>query len=239
MVIFEIIFFALLSMYLFIRLWSVLGDRGGFDASQKKGQNHMSDMDQMNHASKSSKAYDDALGPDDYDNVVPIRQRHNFKHTIVADDAPFKGVLDAIAKKDPKFTPESFVKKGVQAFHAITQAFVEGDHDTLKLLLTPTTYGHFQKALQVREEQGHRLAHDIVGDVRAVFDDAHLDRNMASITLKFTSHQRVTTYDGTGTVIDNPEDIAVKMVNYWTFERDLSQAKPVWRLSKTRVDDAI
>ena len=234
MIVFEIIFFALLSLYLFVRLWSVLGDQKGFDAkSKKENQQDAAPGDLVDYTPQN--AHDDDA--DEYSNVVPLRKRH--VSSVVPHDAPFMDVLKAIQKKDPTFTPQSFAKKGVSAFQAVTQAFVEGDHDTLKLLLTPTTYAHFKTALDARSDDGHRLAHDIVGEVRCVMDDATFENNVASITLKFTSHQRLTTYNAGGAVIDNPEDIAVKMVNYWTFDRNLSKKERVWKLAQTRVDDAV
>lgn len=232
MIIFEIIFFALLSLYLFVRLWSVFGDRSGFDSSAKKNK---SDSKQASNIVDYTPPKHDH-NRDDESNVIPLHGRH--AAVIVPEGAPFQGALDIIQQKDTSFTPESFVSKGVSAFKTITRAFVEGDRDTLTLLLTPVTYGYFDQALKKRAAHGHRLEHDIVGDVRCIIDDAHINKNIASITLKFTSHQRLTTFDHTGKVIDNPEDIAVKMVNYWTFERDLSTKNRVWQLAQTRVDDA-
>lgn len=62
--------------------------------------------------------------------------------------------LEKIARADPDFTQREFVKGAKAAYEMIVQAFADGDRKTLKNLLTPDVYDDYDAAIKAREESG-------------------------------------------------------------------------------------
>ncbi len=62
--------------------------------------------------------------------------------------------LEKIARADPGFTQREFVKGAKAAYEMIVQAFADGDRKTLKNLLTPDVYDDYDAAIKAREESG-------------------------------------------------------------------------------------
>ncbi len=62
--------------------------------------------------------------------------------------------LEKIARADPGFTQREFVKGAKAAYEMIVQAFADGDRETLKNLLTPDVYDDYDAAIKAREDSG-------------------------------------------------------------------------------------
>ncbi len=216
---FEILFFAILSGYLFFRLWSVLGTRTGFE--KQENPNEEKSMITVK------------------DNVVALPSADVARIEESPRDVfeTFWEQIRQIQEKEKDFQIEDFLDNARHAFAYITQAFVEGDKSTLNILLTETTFKQFCDVIDRREMQGHRIANEIVGRIDAILKAVTVAHKQAHITLTFTSYQRFVTYDEAGEILDNPEKITTKMVNDWTFTRTLGSDDPTWRLSHTRVGD--
>lgn len=218
MIMAEILFFAILAGYLFFRLWGVLGERTGFEKPQD-----------MNDAEIAPKAGD---------NVVPLPSRLSSKAAALDEESvePLWNDLRLIQEKEKDFNVDTFLENVTSAFIIITQAFVEGDKETLRSLLTDKTYQQFCKVIDDRQSKEHRTTNEIIGRIEVALHDVKTLGKKADMTVKIMSNQRFITYDKKGEILDNPEEIANKMVNYWTFTRTLGADDPVWHLSQTRVD---
>ena len=64
-------------------------------------------------------------------------------------------------------------------------------------------------------------------------EDIILVKTIAQILVRFTSDQVVTTTNKAGEIIDNTNLITNRMIDRWTFEKDLKEAGPIWLLVKT------
>ncbi len=215
----EILFFALLSGYLFFRLWSVLGNRDGFDKKYP---------------------FEDSEEMPLKNNVVELPRRP----TLVSEnmdlditESPFWEELHLIQEKEPDFQLHDFMDNSKMAFEIITKAFVEGDKETLQMLLAPFILKQFCEVIDKRITQHQTTSNEIVGEIQSHLESIKITKNIASLTLKFTSYQRFITYDADGKIMDNPEEIAIRMVNLWTFSKPLGDTDPVWYLSKTSIGD--
>lgn len=229
----EILFFAILSGYLFFRLWSVLGERTGFEKTFDRKSDGMVDVT----PTSSSKKQDSAS------NVIHLPSRDSVlddarKHYPTMNTKGFEDALSAIQSLDPLFTLQDFMEKASTAFDIITTSFADGDKKTLQGLLTQKTYDQFTKVIDQRHRNGEHISNEIIGPIYSKIEDISLQQSMALITLIFTSDQRYITYDVNGKILDNPEKITIKMKSAWTFERNFRKKDDyTWYLSQTKVMD--
>jgi predicted lipid-binding transport protein (Tim44 family) len=90
----------------------------------------------------------------------------------------------------------------------------------------------FQAAIKTRTKQKETMNIDIK-DVDVEIEDIILVKTIAQILVRFTSDQVVTTTNKAGEIIDNTNLITNRMIDRWTFEKDLKESGPIWLLVKT------
>ncbi len=149
-----------------------------------------------------------------------------------ADSTLAKGLED-IAMADGNFAPKSFLDGAKLAYEMVVGAFAKGDKATLKSLLSADVFDGFSKAIDARQKAGEKLEFQFVGFEKAEFDSVSLNGKRASITLKFVSELIQATYDKAGVLIDGEPGEPREITDLWTFERDVSQRDPNWRVVAT------
>lgn len=209
----EILLFAVLSGYLFYRLWSVLGTRTG----QEK-QRHWPRPETLE------------------DNVIILPQKNSpqqSNHEAVSDaPEPFVKQLKVIQKSINDFTLERFERGACNAFRAVVQAFAQGNIERLEQLVAPKVLKSFQTAIKARAK--HKETVDInIKEVDVEIEEINLTKSIAQILVRFTSDQVVITMDKAGEIIDNANKITNRMIDRWTFEKNLNNKDLVWLLVKT------
>lgn len=230
---FDLILLALIAVFIFLRLRSVLGSKDGNE-------------DNRNHR--------DVFGPDprenqpaeDYDNVVHLPGSQQqvepdpapVQETVTEIEpvGPVQKVLAEIMEADPTFEQQGFVGGARAAFEMIITAFAEDDRDMLKNLLTPEVYQNFEFALDARVEAGEKLETTLVGVNSIEITEADLEDDTAEITVKIISEQVNVTLDSAGETVDGDRNYIDTITDIWTFERDLSQKSPNWFLKATQTE---
>ncbi len=134
---------------------------------------------------------------------------------------------------DRSFDPARFLSGAEAAFRMIVGAYAQGDRVALRPLLTDDTYRGFDAAITAREEAGHTQRSEIRSVETAAIDEAVLQRSHAAITVRFVSDQVAETLDRDTKPVAGT-DAVTEIVDLWSFERDLAQSDPAWRLSSTR-----
>ncbi len=213
----EIIVFAILSLYLGFRLWSVLGTRTG---NEKK-------VDPF-------KIKDEEV-PDD--NVVVFSKRMN--SPIQAEQSDFSSLvtsqINKLIKLDKSFEPGAFLRGSQSAFLTIIKAFTEANYLTLKNLLSENVYEQFATAIEDREKKNLRQESEIE-EMSAEILNIDLLEDRAQITVRFKSQQMVATFNDTGDSFDNPARLHVPMIDVWTFEKSFNAKSSIWLLIRTRTE---
>jgi predicted lipid-binding transport protein (Tim44 family) len=134
---------------------------------------------------------------------------------------------------DRNFEPGAFLDGAEKAFRMIVQAFAAGDRGTLRPLLGDETWKAFDLAITERE----KVAHTHVTEVRAIhgvtIETAEVTGTVASIGVRIVSDQVNMTQTQSGQVVTGT-DAVTEITDIWTFERDLAQANPIWRLVAAR-----
>lgn len=208
----EILLFAVLSVYLFYRLWSVLGTRTGQEKQRQWPRAENTDT-----------------------NVIILPQKNVAKtqtEIIIESPQPFTEQIEAIQKSIKDFSTDKFQVGACNAFRAVLTAFAAGDNKRLEKLVSPKIAKEFQQAVKLRTKQKETLSIDIKS-TEAEIEKIHVDKSVAEILVRFTSDQIVTTLSKDGEIIDNTNQLTNRMIDRWTFQKDLAETGLAWLLVKT------
>lgn len=215
----DIVFFAVVAVFIVLRLRSVLGRRTGNEQPPPQWETR-------------PKAKAEA------DNVVDLDSAR--KPAIELEDLPpgplGEGVA-AIRAADPSFSLKSFLSGARAAFEMIVDAYAGGDARALRPLLADPVYKPFAAAIEDRRRRGEELMTELMG-IRAVEAvDARLNGTVAEVTVRFVSEQVNVLKDAEGRVIDGDPTRIADVVDLWTFHRDTRARDPNWQLAATRSDE--
>jgi predicted lipid-binding transport protein (Tim44 family) len=130
---------------------------------------------------------------------------------------------------DQSFDPAGFLAGADKAFHLIVASFAAGDRTTLRRLLADDTYAAFDHAIADREKAGHTQISEIRSIETLSIEGATLRGSVADVTVRIVSDQVSLTRDANGSIV-NGADAVMEITDLWTFERDLRQPDPTWRL---------
>ena len=230
---FDIVLFALIAIFLILRLRSVLGNRDGHEGGY--GDMFKRDQDQ------------DGPRRDDNGNVIELPGARapevetfgNDEPASQADpqedlpEGPLGDGIRAIREHDPSFSTKDFVGGAGMAFEMILNAYADGDTKTLKNLLSSEVFAGFEQAIAARNSEGQTLQETLVGITKAEVVEAYMDGRDANVTVKFVSEQISALLDSDGTVIDGDPTKVVEATDFWTFSHPAKSRNPNWMLVGT------
>ena len=231
----DIIFFAMIAIFLILRLRGVLGKRGrdhnsGF-LDLFKQDNNLIETDSENKTNNVVKLSEEIL--DEKPNVVSEGENDKFN-----DSNNNKNLMSAkisqVQKYDATFDEEDFLVGAHVAFEIILTAFASADMDELKPLVSDEVYGNFAKAIQDREQAGHVMEDTLVGINKSEVVEAYMEDDNAFITIKFVSEQVNAIRDENGDVVEGDANVILTVTDFWTFARDTTVVDPNWLLVATR-----
>ena len=146
--------------------------------------------------------------------------------------------LIEVARLDPAFDPDTFIRGAKQAYEMIVTAFAEGNRKLLKDLLSRDVYDGFTRAITDREIRDEQVDQSFVGIDKADIVESEVKSGIASITVRFVSQLISATRDKAGAIINGDPQRIKEVTDIWTFSRDISSAKaranPNWRLIATQ-----
>ena len=129
--------------------------------------------------------------------------------------------IGAVMAADPTFDPNGFLSGAKVAFTMIVNAFSVGDTATLRPLVADEVFTNFVKALEDQSLEQVR----VVDVTQADIVEASLVGSGAEITVRFTSDQEL-------------RGQISRVVDIWTFYRNLRSPDPTWVLVATRAAPA-
>lgn len=207
----DILIFAIIAVFLVLRLRNILGTRDGYEQkNDETGRFYR----------PTSESLEDKNGP--VDNVVPLRS-----------EALSGSGVAAIKKVDPSFQDDQFLQGAASAFQMVLHAYAEGDLSQLRRLLGYDLFNEFSEAIRERnaDNESLSLTIDEIEDVQLL--DGELVDGIASVTVRFVSKQSRHIFDAEGNeIIDDAADKEC-VIDIWTFERDTQIADPNWKLVET------
>jgi predicted lipid-binding transport protein (Tim44 family) len=173
----------------------------------------------------------------DQDKVVNVEPEKPVWEGYAPAGTALAGDLEKLSQSDSNFTPKAFLGGAKLAYEMIVDAFAKGDKSALKNLLSKDVLDGFSKAIDARQKSGEKLDFQFVGFEKADFLTAVLVDKRASITVKFISEMISATYDKAGALVDGDPKEVRDITDIWTFERDISQKDPNWRVVSTETQN--
>ena len=210
---FYVVLLAMVAAFLALRLYSVLGKRGGHEQSLPRG------ADERVAATVPARTVE---------NVPDVRGG-----TIRPFDNGAEGGLRAIAAAEQGFDVTRFVDGAQSAYRMILEAFWRGDEQALADLVVPDVHQAFVGAIEARRDAGHVLDNRLVTIERATIVSASLEGWQAQVAVRFDADIAAVTRDRDGNVVAGSLSDAVQTNDVWTFTRTLKSADPNWMLADT------
>ena len=230
--------FLVIAVVIFLKLRSVLGRRTGDEETRFERY-------------KQQQAQREAATAQDKVITLPRREREDapakpmteprpiaaveerVKTIAGANEGVAKGLME-IARSDPSFEPDGFLKGAKVAYEIIVTSFAEGNKRSLKDLLSREVFEGFSNAISERESRGEVVEQSFVGMKAAEIVDADVKGGTANVTVKFLSELITATRDRGGEVIFGDPKKIKEVTDIWTFSRDVGSRNPNWRLIATQ-----
>lgn len=213
----DLILFGMIAAFLVLRLRSILGRRTGFERPPQQ-------------------AYTPPQGRPAGAPVVdgpPQPAAEPVARNVPDPTSPIGLTLSRMKGVDPSFDPTGFLRGAEQAFRMIVTAFAAGDRTNLRALLADDTYNAFEQVITARETEGQTQVSEIRSIQSTAINAAELVGSVANITVLIVSDQVNLTNDKNGNPIAGAEAVT-EISDLWSFERDLAQPDPTWRLVAAR-----
>lgn len=210
---FYVVLLAMVAAFLALRLYSVLGKRGG-------------------HEQPLPRAAEDRV-------PAPAMPRPVDAASEVREPAvrPFEGAAESglrtIVQAEPGFDVARFVEGAKGAYRMVLEAFWRGDEQALRALVTDDVFASFSQAIADRREAGHVLDNRLVTIERAMISAASVQNGEARITVRFDADIAAVTRDAEGQVIAGSTSDAIETHDVWTFVRTVRSSDPNWLLADT------
>ena len=206
----DILIFAVIAIFLIMRLRNILGSREGFE--QKQDNRPIQPVNQAESAREKK--------------VVPLRP------------SQLDGTgLEAVRRADPHFSDDTFMQGAASAFGMVLSAFADGDVTQLRRLLSFELYEEFSESIRLRNKNGDELGIEIISIDDVQLTDGQVVDNIASVTVTFVSTQTRTLTDRDGVVLEEDSMDSTELTDIWVFERDTQLDDPNWKLVETRVPE--
>lgn len=213
----DLILFGMIAAFLVLRLRSILGKRTGFERQAPPP------MPQQPLRKPAPPIIEGRVEP-----VPPAAPQ-----TVPPVASPIGLALARMREIDHGFDPARFLAGAEQAFRMIVAAFASGDRVGLRALLSDETYKAFEEAIAAREKAGETQISEIKSIQQLAIEDAAVRGTIGAVTARIVSDQISYTKDRDGRPVAGT-DAVTEITDLWTFERDLTQRDPTWRLVSAR-----
>jgi len=208
----DLILFGMIAAFLVLRLRSILGRRQGFE--RPTARNAIA-------ARLMTGRVVDAVAERVSDRPLPEA------------GSPAGQAFARMQLVDRGFSAQHFLEGAESAFKLIVPGFAAGDRVLLRPLLSDEMYRAFEGAISAREAAGETQGTEIRAVRSATVAQATLTGRVADIAVRFVTDQVNLTSARDGTPVTGT-DAMTEMSDEWTFQRDLGQPDPAWRLVAAR-----
>ena len=228
-----LIIFALIAAFVLLQLRRTLGKKTGYDPKDDQNLSRTSHEDHDNQAQNAQANQEDA-------SIVPLNnqtpetlKRLQLKKIGFAEKSPLHAPFKRICELDQNFSYRQFIDGAEAAYGMILQAFWSFDKEALSGLLSREVYEQFVQSIDQRQALNHVLD-NVIEDIEMIeVIDASLEGTVAEVKVKYVSHMRLCVRDQEGNLLEGNPDQVIKIVDIWTYNRDVSRRDPVWTLVLT------
>lgn len=231
----DIIIFAVIALAIFYKLNKQLGK---IDEEEKRSlEERASVMKKMQDELAKNSANQQSQSNTNHSNS-PV----NFEQKLVGqsstnqeleslDDATKKNLEEIFTRTNISY--DFFVNGAKSAFEIILKAFVDHDLETLRNLLSEKIFSGFEKVINQRNVDQHKLTTNLIAIEKTQIISAITIENQASIVVKFVSKQINYITDKDQNIVIGKKDEIHEITDVWTFKKDLTSPNPNWTVNAT------
>ena len=249
---FDIIFFALIAVFVILRLRSALGRRTGQERERPSNIfSRSAEPDEQNsgkviHLPGHGENSEDEIFEKELSAIGERETTVSDSADSAAADAPankndeideIRAGLSQIRMADPDFSPRVFLSGAKGAFEMIIEAFAAGDTATLRPLLGDDVYDEFADVIRARIAAKESVETTIVALDSTDIVVASLTGSTARLTMQFVSQQMSVTRDADGEEVEGESGAVMRVIDLWTFARNTNSIDPNWAVVETRTPD--
>lgn len=216
----DIIILALVAGFILLRLRSILGQNDGIDFSNSPPK------EKPSKETTIVQLLDKAVKP------KPKEEEADTMLSTITDSV-VSDALKKIKEKDTQFSASEFISGARRAFEMVFDAFVKGDKETLKMLLSDALYSHFSGEIDAHKSDSEKTETTLVSILTSDIQQAELSGTMARIVVKFTSEQVTVVRNDKQEIIGGDASMLQHIEDEWVFERDVSSKSPNWKIIET------
>ena len=252
---YDIIFFALIAIFIILRLRGVLGRRTGqqrqrhadrfarSEQSPEESQGQGQPQGEIVHLPDRTRPAPEAAQDAAPEEIAPEPAAPRPMRAARREEPPeqedaisgLKAGLEQIRRADHEFSPRRFAQGAQAAFEMIVDAFAKGDTATLRPLLGDDVYDEFAAAIRDRMAEGHVQETTIVALDAAEIITAEMRASTARVTVKFVSQQINVVRDKEGEEVGGDPSLIERVTDIWTFARNTRSSDPNWALIETSI----
>jgi predicted lipid-binding transport protein (Tim44 family) len=211
-----IVIFALVALFIGLRLYAVLGERTGHEQQP-------------------------ILKPADPEaaRVGQPPQQPRREASALTEDGdlaylPMAGPgVRALLAADPSFDVARFLEGASAAYRQILEAFWKGDMESVRPFVDKNVFDAFAGAVEQRAKDGLTIDNRLIAIEPPAIVEAEVDKGAAELTVRFEADIAAVTRNAEGEVIAGSMTDAVQTRDRWTFRRDVRSADPNWLLVET------
>ncbi len=201
----EILMLAFIAAMIIFKLISVLGQRSGFEASERQKEGFGGPLDrEKEQEMRQGPAEEDLIGPG------------------------LRKIYTQLKAIEPRFSLSHFLSGATRAFEMIVQAYAAGTLKEVKSLVSSEVYQDFQQAIDERQQKQESLETIIEKIDSTEITDMRLEGTKLTMTVRFTSEQIHLIRDQQGKILEGTPKQSEQIIDLWTFYRDLTVKDPTW-----------
>ena len=229
----DILIFAMIAGFIFLRLRGVLGRRTGQEkpppdlVSQQRDDSAEENVVQLPDRGPRDAATDDDVDTEDVDAEVETGAEQQGASSLSAG-------ITQVRVADKTFDEIGFIEGARVAYEMIVTSFANSDIDTLRPLVADEVYQNFASAIDQREERQESVETTILSIRSGDIIEAGVAGSIAEITVKFVTEMVSVTRDSDGEVIAGDTRAVQDVTDIWTFARGTKSSDPNWTLIETR-----
>ncbi len=209
----NVLIFIILTIYIFSRLFKVLGDTK-YDSNEMGSPREWTIKD-FTHNNRDSSP-----------------QTINIASKLEAEMLPKdRDICDEIRKYDPSFTAELFLQKTRNIFEFIMGSFNSSALEKIEEYVSKDVFNMFFKENNNRIEQQHKVDWTLVSFKNCDMVSIEQDQHFYIIKVHFITEQITAVYDknSQSLIYGSPKNIIV-VEDYWTFRKEKTLKSKMWKL---------
>jgi predicted lipid-binding transport protein (Tim44 family) len=214
---FDIIFFAILSFVIFNK---IKGNLGKTDEIKRKESIRKFIKENINQTKQKN-----------FPKIIEFSKVADEDLSEIEDIETRTSTRKVLKKSNTKY--KSFISGAEISFDMVTKSLNSKDKESVKILFSEKIYPKFCDL--VDGSQGVNRHIELISIKKAEIKEAKIEGNFALIQVDFLSEQINFTYNDNDELLEGSRTEEVEVENLWVFKKDCNSKNPNWIISSMRM----